>query len=351
MHTNVKNQIVTFGEILQRLSKPGCLRFPQGVSYDSIFGGSEANAAVSLAIFGNDVQFVTRLPKNGVAKACCMELQKYNVKTDNIVYGGDRLGIYYLEQAAAMRNSSVVYDRNDSSFTTLTTGMIDWNKALANAKMFHWSGIACAMSLSAADATFEAVREASSQGVTISCDINFRKNLWKYGKKAEEILHPILGYSDIMFGTEQEFEIATGVKPVGFKAQSADEEIDAEAYKAWGEKVQKAYPRCKVFVLALRNQITTNHHLLTGLIYQEGKLYTTRIYDIEPVVDPMGVGDAFIAAYLHAQYRYPDDAQHCLEFALAASALKNTIPGDFNLISEEEVENLRGGSANGRIQR
>lgn len=334
----MNNKIVTFGEVLLRFSKLGYRRIGQGDLYKGNYGGSEANVAVSLATLGDDVQYVTRLPDSRVGLACKMHLNEYNVGLDHVVYGGDRLGVYYFEEAAAMRNSNVIYDREDSSFYSLQPGMIDWSEVLKDATLYHTSGIACAISKSSAEATIESMNVANKLGLTVSFDINFRKNLWKYGVEARPTLTKLCQESDIIFGDTGEYKLLTGME-VPFNATSEDYEMDLEAWGKLFAKAQEICPRCKHFLMAVRNQITTNHHVLTGLLYSEGKFYHTRLYNIESVIDPMGVGDAFIGAYLHAILKWPDNPQHCLDFSLAASAMKNTVPGDQNIVSEEEIEN------------
>ena len=339
----MKEKIVTFGEIMLRMTRPNKERIIQGSAWKGLFGGSEANVAVSLAMFGDNVEYVTRLPNNKIGMACLNEIRKYNVGTDYIVHGGDRLGLYYYEESAALRSSSIVYAREDSSITTIKSGMIDWKKTFSETRLFHWSGISSAVSQGAADATNEAVEEAEREGITISCDINHRANLWKYGKDAHDVLLPIAQKSDIVFGTADEWKLITGITPPDFKATTPDYPIDGAAYEEYFRKASKILPKAKKMIVALRNTLSANHHLLSGVIFADGKLYTTRIYDIDDVLDPMGVGDAFIAAYLHAHLKYGDDNQRCLNFSLAASALKNTILGDFNLSTEQEVEYLMNG--------
>ena len=340
----MKKKIVTFGEIMLRMTRPNKERIIQGSKWNGYFGGSEANVAISLAMFGDNIEYVTRLPDNKIGLACMDEIRKYNVGIDNIELGGDRLGLYYYEESASLRSSNIVYDREDSSLTTIQAGMINWKKAFQGAKLFHWSGISSALSQGAADATKEAVDEAEREGLIISCDINHRANLWKYGKDAHDILFPMTEKSDIVFGTAGEWKLITGITPPDFKATSSDYIIDTAAFEEYFRNAHKLLPKAKKMIIALRNTLSANHHLLSGLIYAEGKLYSTRIYDIDNVIDPMGVGDAFIAAYLHAYNTWGDYNQHCLEFSLASSALKNTIPGDFNLITEQEVEDIMNGN-------
>lgn len=332
-----KNKIVTFGEVLLRLSKDNNRRLSQGCDFHGNYGGSEANAAVSMTMFGNDVEYVTRLPKNDMGTACLMSLREYGLKLNHVCWGGERLGTYYFEDAAAMRNSRVVYDRKESSFYSMTPGMADWHAIFSDATLFHCSGITCALSYEAKDATFEAVRIADEMGLTISCDINYRRNLWQYGADAHEVLHQLMQYSDFIFGDQNEWEVASGIPHIPFLAQDSSYQINKEAYEEYFSEMHLQFPRCRQMLIALRNQITSNHHTLTGVLWSDGKLYTTRIYDISPIIDPMGVGDAFVAAFIHARGKWGEVPQRCLDFALAASQLKNSVTGDFNLVTEEEV--------------
>jgi len=333
----MKNKIVTFGEILLRLSKHSRKRLIQTGDFVEHFGGSEANVAVSLSTLGDNVQYITRVPDNLIGKSVSLKLRTYGVNTDSFIYGGPRLGSYYFEEAAAMRNSSVVYDRQDSSFYTIEPRMVNWEKVFEDAALYHYSGISNAVSQSAFYASWEAVKTAEKMNVPISFDVNYRKNLWKYGADAVDFLMMLAQHADIIFGDQHEFEVISGMKAVPFEAMDKDYEMNIAAYTEYFEKVAAMYPRAKVFLMAVRNQIASSHHTLSGVLYYHGKLYTTRIYDIEPIVDPMGVGDAFIAAYLHAHQHWADDPQKCLDFSLTASALKNTIHGDFNLSTEDEI--------------
>ena len=333
----MSNKVVTFGEVLLRFSKNGLRRLQQGSQLNGNYGGSEANVAVSLALLGDEIEYVSRVPDSQIGQACLNELRYYGVNVDHVVRGGERLGTYYFESSAGLRNSQVVYDRQNSSFYSSAPGMFPWKEIFAHAQVFHCSGITCSVSQSAADATFEAVSTAREMGLTVCCDINYRKNLWRYGADAHETLHKLLQYSDFIFGDQGEYEVATGMPRVPFKAADAQAEIDMEAYARWFADVQKQFPQCKKFILAMRNQISSTHHTLTGLLYNKGKLLRTRIYDIDPVIDPMGVGDAFVAAYVHASLKWPEDNQRCLDFSLAASQLKNSVSGDFNLVTEEEI--------------
>lgn len=328
------------------------MKFSQSDSVCATFGGSETNCAVTLAHLGMKSEFITRVPDNDIAHSCIMDLRSHGVGTDDVVYGGERLGLYYFENTSSSRAAKVVYDRGNSSFCTTTPGMIDWNRIFGDACWFHWSGIGPSLSQSAADTTMEALCEAERMGLTISCDLNYRKNLWQYGKQPEEVMPALVEKCDVLFGTEGEYEKSFGVKPVGFKATTADAVIDVAAHEAFCRQVMAKAPKCKYMFIALRNVLNANKHVLTGLLYTaEGKLYTTRINMIEHVVDCVGVGDAFAAGMIYGLKHYADDSQKALDFAVAASTLKNTIVGDYNLVSAEEVERLASGDGSGRISR
>lgn len=347
----MKDKVVTFGEILLRLTAPGALRFSQAREYTATFGGSEANVAASLAHFGINTEFVTRIPDNAIARACVKELRGHGLRTDGIVYGGDRLGIYFMENGAAARNSNVVYDRAGSSFSTLRPGMIDWEAVFADATWFHWSGVAAALSQEGADSCLEALQIADRMGLTISCDLNFRKNLWKYGRTAAEVMPPLVQYSDVIFGAEPEYKEILGIQPVGFKAVDTGYRMDLQGFEAVGRQVETLVPRCKKMFIELRNTLTSNHHTLAAVLYSGGTLKHTRIYDVVPVIDCVGTGDAFVAGLIYGLITYPGDDRKALDFALAASCLKNTFCGDFNLATVAEVEALMSGDSSGRVQR
>lgn len=331
-------RIVTFGEILLRWSKNGSKRLSQGYDWEGHYGGSEANVAVSLATLGNQVGYVSRIPDNEIGNACIRELRRYGIDVSEIVRGGERLGTYYFEAASSVRNSQVVYDRMGSSFYSSAPGMYPWRGIFAHTDIFHCSGITCAVSQSATEATFEAVRTAKEMGLRITCDINFRKNLWRYpGADAHKTLSALMQYSDYIFGDQDEWEVATGVKQVPMNHMMADSQLDMDAYRRYFDEMHRQFPHCREMMLGLRNQISTTRHTLTALLWYEGEIYRTRIYDISPIVDPMGVGDAFVAAYIHAAEKWPGNPQRCLDFCTAASMLKNSIVGDFNLSTEEEI--------------
>ena len=333
-------KIVTFGEVLLRFSSPARLRLTQTGVMNANYGGSEANGAVSLSMLGNEVRYVTRLPRNAMGQACEQRLRELGLDTRFVCWGGERIGTYFFEQAASLRSPRMVYDRMGSAFYDLQPGLIPWRDVFRGMDAFCCSGITCAVSQSAADATFAAVRTADEMGLTIACDINYRKNLWHYGAEAADVLPRLMQHADIIFGDAGEWELTSGLPRIPFKATSPDYPVEVEAYTDMFRRIADRFPRCRKFILGLRNEPSTNRHLLSGVMYNREQLFTARIYDINPVVDPMGVGDAYLAAYLHAHLNRHDDDQQCLDFSLAASALKSTISGDFNLTTEDEVLEL-----------
>ena len=343
-------KIVTFGEIMLRLATPGHLRFGQSQSLVATFGGGEANVAVSLANYGEEVDFVTRLPKNDIAAACVKELRGYGVGTQNIVYGGERMGIYFLETGAVARPSKVIYDRAHSSISTIEPGMIDWVAVLEGADWFHFTGITPAISASAAEVCLEACRMANKMGVTVSCDLNYRKNLWKYGKTAAEVMPALVECCDIILGNEEDAEKVFGIKPEGFDAAATEGEIDQAAFKSVCQQLTQRFPRAKRVIITLRGSINADHNTWGGVLYDGERLYASRRYDITHIVDRVGGGDSFMGGLIYGLRHY-EELQQALEFAVAASALKHTIYGDFNLVSVGEVETLMRGDCSGRVTR
>ncbi len=343
-------KVVTFGELMLRLTPPSFDRFTQTGRFEANFGGSEANVAVSLANYGLESEFVSCLPTNRLADAAIADLHRYGVKTDRIVRKEGRLGLYYMEEAVAMRSSQVVYDRAASAFDTVQVGDIDWDAAFADADWFHWSGISAAVSAGAAAVCAEAIAAARRRGLVISCDINYRRNLWKYGKRPHEVLPPLMAESDILFGTELEFQQSLGVEMPQFKALDTHYRMEMEAYTRAAEEVARLMPRCHTMVFALRNVINAQHHLLGGVMWHRGQMYEARIYDIEGVVDCVGVGDAYNSGIIYGMlHNLP--IQRSLDLGAAACALKNTVPGDYAQFPIEEIEAVADGATNGRVQR
>ncbi len=344
-------KVVTFGEIMLRLATPGYLRFTQASEYTATFGGGEANVAVSLANYGIPSDFVTRLPENDIAKACVMDLRKYGVGTSDIIYGGSRLGIYFLETGAVARASKVIYDRANSAIAEIKPGMIDWEKVFEGAQWFHWTGITPALSQGAADACLEAIQVANKLGITVSCDLNYRKNLWKYGKKASEVMPALVEGCDVILGNEEDAEKVFGIKPEGFDVTATAGEVKAAEFESVCTQLMKRFPRAKKVIITLRGSINANHNTWGGVLYDGKQLFASRRYDITHIVDRVGGGDSFMGGLIYGLLTYTGDDQKALEFAVAASCLKHTIYGDFNQVSVEEVEKLMGGDASGRVSR
>ncbi len=343
-------RIVTFGEVMLRLATPGYERFSQAASLTSTFGGGEANVAVSLVNYGLEADFVTRLPKNDIAEWCIAELRKRGVGTDRIVRGGERVGIYFLETGAVARPSKVVYDRAHSSIADIAPGMVDWREVLKGADWFHWTGITPALSQGAADACLEAIRMANEMGVTVSCDLNYRKNLWKYGKKASEVMPALTEGCDVILGNEEDAEKVFGIKPEGFDVAHTGGEVDAAEFESVCRQLQARFPRAKKVIITLRGSINANHNTWGGVLWDGATLHASKRYDITHIVDRVGGGDSFMGGLIYGLLTYDSDAR-ALEFAVAASALKHTIYGDFNLVTVPEVEALMGGDGSGRVQR
>ena len=345
----MNQKVITFGEIMLRLATPDYLRFSQSQSLTATYGGGEANVAVSLANFGIPADFVTRLPKNDIGLACMMDLRKYGVGVGNIVWGGERLGIYFLETGAVSRGSKVVYDRAHSSVSEIKPGMIDWNKVFEGANWFHWTGITPAISQSAADVCLEAIKKANELGITVSCDLNFRKNLWKYGKKAGEVMPELVAGTDIILGNEEDAEMVLGIKPEGVDVTGGH--IEAAAYESVSKQIMARFPRCKKVITTLRGSVNANHNSWSGVLWDGKTLFEAPTYQITHIVDRVGGGDSFMGGLIYGLLIYLGDDQKALNFAVAASCLKHTIYGDFNQVTVDEVEKLTGGDASGRVAR
>jgi len=344
-------KVITFGEIMLRLAPPGFLRFSQTNSFDVIYGGGESNVAVSLANYGVPVDFVTRLPKNDIGECALMELRKRGVNTQNIIFGGDRLGIYFLETGAVSRGSKVVYDRAHSAISEIETGMIDWEKVFDGAGWFHWTGITPAISQGAADVCLEGVKAASDLGITISTDLNYRAKLWKYGVASEGIMTDLTSYCDIILGNEEDAEKHFGIKPEGLDITTQGHEVKAEAFLSVCKQMMDKFPKAQKVITTLRGSISASHNTWAGVLYDGKKMYETRQYQITDIVDRVGGGDSFMGGLIYGLLKYDGDDQSALDFAVAASCLKHTIKGDANLVTIQEVEKLMGGDASGRVAR
>ncbi|MBQ8073739.1 MAG: sugar kinase [Clostridia bacterium] len=342
-------KVITFGEIMLRLKSPAYERFFQSPVLEATFGGGEANVAVSLANYGIDTAFVTVLPKNDIAEACVRELRGFGVDTSKIVRKDGRLGIYYLETGAVQRPSKVVYDRAGSAIAEAKAGDIDWKAVFDGATWFHLTGITPAISQGAADLSLEAVKAAKAMGVHVSCDLNYRKNLWKYGKRADEVMTELVKYVDTVIANEEDFQKSLGLSA---ESSSAAEEgqIDVELYKKIASTAMAKYPNIKRVAITLRESKSANHNDWSACLYNGKDFFLSRKYSITDIVDRVGGGDSFGGGLIYGLNNY-DDEKTALEFAVAASCLKHTIPGDYNRVSVAEVESLMKGSGTGRVQR
>ena len=343
--------LVTFGEIMMRLAPKGYLRFSQANSFDVIYGGGEANVAISLANFGIPVEFVTRLPKNDIGQCALMELRKRNVGTRYIIEGGDRLGLYFLETGAVSRGSKVIYDRSSSAMSQIQPGMVDWKNIFKNAEWFHWTGITPAISQSAADTCLEAIKIASQMGITISTDLNYREKLWKYNGDREKIMTELTSYCDIILGNEEDAEKHFGIKPNGLDVSKQGKNVKAESFLSVCKQMQNKFPRAKKVITTLRGSISASHNIWSGILFDGKNMFKSKEYQITHIVDRIGGGDSFMGGLIYGLIYFPDDNQKALDFAVAASCLKHTIKGDANLVTIEEVKKLMSGDASGRVAR
>ena len=338
-------KIVTMGEIMLRLSTPGSSRFIQSDSFDVNYGGGEANVAVSLQNYGDEAYFVSKVPEHEIGQAAINSLRRFGVHTDYIVRGGSRLGIYYLETGISLRPSKVIYDRAHSSISEAQPSDFDFDTIFRDAKGFHWSGITPALSESAAECVRQACIAAKKAGVIISCDLNYRKKLWT-PEKAQSIMRPLMQYVDICIGNEEDAQMCLGYKP---DADVDSGKTDAEGYKQVFIKGVEEWG-FKYIVSTLRESFSASDNGWKALIYDGKDFYLSRRYEINPIVDRVGGGDSFSAGIIHGLANGMSQ-ERTLEFAVAASALKHTIPGDVNMVSLAEVESLMNGNGNGRVER
>jgi 2-dehydro-3-deoxygluconokinase len=338
-------KIVTFGEVMLRLATPGALRLNQAPVLEMTFGGGEANVAVSLALFGGDATFVTRLPKNDVAETCIQRLRGLGVDTRAILRGGERVGIYFLETGASQRASTVTYDRAHSSIAEIDPAELKWDTILSGADWFHFTGITPALSDRAAQATLEGARAAKKLGITVSCDLNFRKKLWS-SEKAGQVMAGLMEYVDICIANEEDAEKVFGIKATG--ADVTGGKISHDRYVEVATKLTERFG-FKGVAITLRESFSASHNGWSGLYFTGGKACFSRRYDLQ-IVDRVGGGDSFAAGLIHALAgkKSPQDA---IEFAVAASCLKHSISGDFNLVKLSEIEALLAGDGSGRVQR
>jgi len=340
-------RFVTFGEIMLRLKPPGAERFFQSPVLEATFGGGEANVATALARFGLDSAWVSLVPPNAIGDACLGELRRQGVDTSLVVRKGSRLGIYFLEAGSNQRPSVVIYDRAGSAIADARPGDIDWDRSFAGASWFHITGITPALSLGASEIALQAVRAARGKGLTVSCDLNYRKNLWKYGKRAPEVMGEIMKSVDVAIANEEDCQNALGISAA---ADVESGSLDVGQYRALAEKVLSAYPSLKMIAITLRESRSADDNGWSGVLHTGTEFLVSRRYDIRRIVDRVGSGDAFAGGLIYGLTQL-GSPQEALEFAAACSCLKHSIPGDLPLLGVAEVKALMGGSGSGRVQR
>jgi 2-dehydro-3-deoxygluconokinase len=347
----MSGRVVTFGEIMLRLKSPGFERLMQSPVLEATFGGGEANVAVSLAQFGLGVSYVTALPNNPMADACISALEGWGVDTSSSIRQGDRMGIYFLEAGSDQRPSKVVYDRAHSAIMDASSASFDWDAIFNGAAWFHVTGITPALSAAAAESVLAAVNTAKKKGLTISCDYNFRKNLWKYGKTAPEVMTEIVRHVDIGIANEEDCQLALGISLETGKPKSVEGgAVDPNRYRALCEAVLGAFPNLRLQAITLRESYSADRNGWSACLHDRQEFLVSRRYEVTDIVDRVGTGDAFAAGLIYALSTRME-AREALEFAAAASCLKHSIPGDFNRCSVAEVEALIRGGGSGRIQR
>ncbi|MDR6561315.1 MULTISPECIES: sugar kinase [unclassified Arcicella] len=333
-------KVVTFGEIMMRLSTPRHTRFQQATSFDINFGGGEANVSSSLAIMGVPASHVTRFPDNDLGNAAINTYRRYGLSMDDVVKGGDRIGIYYVEQGAAMRPSKVIYDRADSAFATLKPSEFNWEHIFEDAQWFHFTGITPAISESAAQACLEAAQTASRLGLKVSADVGYRSNLWKWGKRPNEIMPELIENCDVIICSKGDAEDMFGIVP----------NDDKRSFKSVCQQLTDRFPKLKKVLTTKRGQISASHNTLTGKCWNGFEMLETKQINIPDIVDRIGGGDAFMAGFIFGEIIY-QNTQKAIEFGVAASALKHTIEGDFNLSSVSEIEAVMNGDVSGKLRR
>jgi len=338
---------ITFGEIMLRLKPPGFERFLQSPVFEATFGGGEANVAVGLARFGMNVAYVSVIPDNAIGEACIQELRKHEIDTSLIVRKGNRLGVYFLEPGANQRPSRVIYDRLGSAIAEARPGDIDWDRVLDGATWFHITGITPALSLSAAELSLEAVKKAKEKGLTVSCDLNFRKKLWKYGKPAPEVMGELVKYIDIAIGNEEDCQKSLGV---GVELDVKSGKLKPEKYRELTDKVLELFSNIKKIALTMRESHSADYNGWSAVLNNRSTFSVSRKHEIHDIVDRVGSGDTFAAGLIYGLNNLDTDRE-ALEFATAASCLMHSIPGDLPLVSLDEVTSLVEGEASGRVQR
>lgn len=346
-----QNQYISFGEIMLRLKAPGTEKFLQTPMFEATFGGGEANVAVSLANYGLDAAYISVLPENPIADACLKELKGFGVDVSRVKRQGDRMGIYFLEGGANQRASKVVYDRASAAISVAQKEDFNWKELLNGAKWFHITGITPALSQSAADISIEAVKTAKEMGITVSCDFNFRKNLWKYGKSSIEVMPELVKYVDVGIANEEDCQKSLGISADSSMDSAVESgELDIQKYQALSEKVLAAYPNMKILAITLRESKSADHNDWAACLNDRKEFYLSQKYEIKNIIDRVGGGDSFAGGLIYGLNNY-ESKLDALNFAVAASCLKHSISGDYNRVDVKEVKQLMKGDGSGRVQR
>jgi 2-dehydro-3-deoxygluconokinase len=334
------NKILTFGELMIRLSPPSFQRFAQANQFEINYGGSEANVIVSLAQLGLPCSYLTRLPDNELAQSALQALRKFNIDTSHVNFGGERMGVYFLEKGAMARPSKVIYDRKFSSVTEISKDMFDWDRVMQDVSWLHCSGVTPAISKSAAQFSSDVIKIAKERKITISVDINFRKNLWQYGSEAREVMPKLLENADVIIGGKDDTEKILGITGMDLKNTEA-------VCAAW----MKKFPACKLIILTERDSISASHNKYSAKLWNGKKMYSSYTSELTHIVDRVGTGDAFTAGLIYGLIHNKEDYERTLNFAVAAATLKHTIAGDFNICGKEEIEKLMNGDSSGKVNR
>ena len=334
----MSKKVITFGEVMMRLSPPGYSKFSQATSLELVYGGGEANVAISCAYLGMKAAHVTRFPDNALGKAATQFLRKHWLSTEHVFYGGDMIGKYFLEKGAVHRPSEVIYERAGSSFSLIEPSMINWEHVLKDADWFHWTGITPAISEGAARCCLDAIKTANRMGITVSGDINSRKNMWNYGETMQEMMPKLVQNCDIVITSRRGIREMFGIG--GLEGKFRDS----------AKQLMNTFQRIKKVVGKTRKSLSASHQQIQGKMWNGQAYIKTEMLDITPVIDRVGTGDAFVAGLIYGLLHYEEDIQ-ALNFASAACALKHTVPGDVNLVSKENVVSLMEGDTSGKIKR
>ncbi|MBR5539636.1 MAG: sugar kinase [Clostridia bacterium] len=342
-------KVVTFGELMLRITPPGREMILQTPNMVCTFGGAEANVAVAVSSYGDKAKYVTALPNNDLGRAAIGELRRFGVETDAIKLTDKRLGLYFTETGSNMRPSKVIYDRDNTAIAAVKPGDFDWDTILADADWFHVTGITPALSESLCEATIEALKKCKEKGITVSCDLNYRKKLWKWGKQPIEVMPEIAKYIDYMIANEEDCQKCLGIE---METGVDSGKLDVDMYKELAKLIMDTYPNVKGLAVSLRESISADHNNWSGVLaIRDGGFYQSRKYSITNIVDRIGGGDSFGGSLIYGLRNFDGDYQKVIEYAIGGSALKHTVYGDYVRFTKEDVLNLIAGSGNGRIQR